>query len=319
MSVTNQGIQNRWKVIVNPNAGSRKTAKDWPVISKLLTKSGIAFDVTHTEKKEQAISITVDAVRQGFRKFIVVGGDGTLNEIVNGLFLQNEAAVEEFTIAMIPVGTGNDWCRTFHIPFTYAEAIQVIANGRKFIQDVGCVTYFSDNLPHERYFVNIAGMGYDAEVARKTNLSKDKGKGGPFSYLISMFTSLLYYKFTKVSLRVDNEEYSGKTFSLSVGICKYNGGGMKQLPDAIPDDGLFDLTLIKKIGKFTVITQIKNLYDGSFISHPKIKTFRGSSISVESEPAVLLEVDGESMGHSPFNFRILPRSLNVIVNSDITF
>ena len=102
---------------------------------------------------------------------------------------------------------------------------------------------------------------------------------------------------------------------MSVGICKYNGGGMKQLPNAIPDDGLLDMTLIKKLGKLTVLKEVKNLYDGSFIQHPKVQTFQGKSFRIDSKPAINLEVDGESLGHSPFTFEVIPASLRVVTGS----
>lgn len=307
-----------WMVILNPNAGNRKAAKDWPHLSQLLKKHGIAFEYLQTQHKGHAIALTQQAIELGFRNFLAIGGDGTLNEVVNGIFTQ-DIPTSEFKMAMVPVGTGNDWCRTFKVPFDYAGAIKLVAEGNTLFQDVGKVEYYDGAQAKQRYFVNIAGMGYDAEVARKTNLRKDQGKGGPLSYLISLFTSLLYYKFTKVTVVADNDTCSCKAFSLSIGVCKFNGGGMKQLPNAIPNDGILDSTLIKKIGKFTVITQLKNLYDGSFINHPKIKTFTGKAFRVESDPAVLLEVDGESMGHSPFEFSILPTCLQVIVPKGITF
>ena len=100
---------------------------------------------------------------------------------------------------------------------------------------------------------------------------------------------------------------------MSVGICKYNGGGMMQLPNAIADDGLLDLTLIKKLGKFTVLKEVKNLYDGSFIKHPKVQTFQATSYTIESRPNINLEVDGESLGHSPFIFEVIPKCLRVVV------
>jgi YegS/Rv2252/BmrU family lipid kinase len=307
-----------WMVILNPNAGNRKAAKDWPNLSRLLKKHNVAFEYLQTQHKGHAIELTNQAIARGFRNFLAIGGDGTLNEVVNGIFGQS-IPISDFKVAMIPVGTGNDWCRTFKIPFDYVGAIKLVADGNTFRQDVGLVSYFDNTQRLERHFVNIAGMGYDAEVALKTNNRKDQGKGGPLSYLISLFTSLLYYKFTKITVTTDQESYACKAFSLSVGICKFNGGGMKQLPNAIPNDGIFDATLIKKIGKFTVITQLKNLYDGSFITHPKIKTFTGTTFHIESDPAVLLEVDGESMGHSPFEFKILPTCLNVVVPKGITF
>jgi YegS/Rv2252/BmrU family lipid kinase len=304
-----------WMVIINPNAGIRKGEKDWEKIYNLLNHSGLNFEFTFTTHKEHAIALTTKFIKKGFRNFIVVGGDGTLNEVVNGMFIQKNIPTEEFLIAMIPVGTGNDWCRMFNISFKYVEAIEIICRNNIFLQDVGKVSYYNSSTSKRRFFVNVAGMGYDAEVAAKTNKDKERGRGGPFSYLKNLFSSLLFYKYTDTEIKIDNsaESYKNKTFSLSVGICKYNGGGMKQLPNAIPDDGLLDLTLIKKLGKFSVIKEVKNLYDGSFIKHPKVQTFVGKLFQIESKPPVNLEVDGESLGHSPFTFEIIPQSLRVVV------
>jgi diacylglycerol kinase (ATP) len=303
-----------WLVIVNPNAGRKKGEKDWFIINDHLNNSEIVYESVFTTHKEHAIALTTRFIKKGYRNFIIVGGDGTLNEVVNGIFFQKNIPTSEFLIAMIPVGTGNDWCRMFGIPFKYKEAIDLIRQGNTFVQDIGKVTYYNSTTLKRRYFINVAGMGYDAEVAAKTNKDKEKGKSGPFSYLKNLFTSLLFYKYTdtEISLADSSESFKNKSFSISVGICKYNGGGMKQLPKAIPDDGLLDMTLIKKLGKFTVLKEVKNLYDGSFINHPKVQTFQSQSFKIDSNPHINLEVDGESLGHSPFIFELIPKSLRVV-------
>jgi diacylglycerol kinase (ATP) len=303
-----------WLVIVNPNAGRKKGEKDWFIINDHLNNSEIVYESVFTTHKEHAIALTTRFIKKGYRNFIVVGGDGTLNEVVNGIFFQKNIPTSEFLIAMIPVGTGNDWCRMFGIPFKYAEAIDLIRQGNTFVQDIGKVTYYNSTTLKRRYFINVAGMGYDAEVAAKTNKDKEKGKSGPFSYLKNLFTSLLFYKYTDTEISIADSagSFKNKTFSISVGICKYNGGGMKQLPKAIPDDGLLDMTLIKKLGKFTVLKEVKNLYDGSFINHPKVQTFQSQSFKIDSKPLINLEVDGESLGHSPFIFELIPKSLRVV-------
>jgi diacylglycerol kinase family enzyme len=205
----------------------------------------------------------------------------------------------------------------FNVPFKYKDAVKLIKEQNTFVQDVGKVSYFDLNECRIRYFVNVSGMGYDAVVAEKTNRDKSRGRGGPLVYLKNLFTSLLFYKYSKTAIFIDHAPtpVSNTTFSLSVGICKYNGGGMMQLPEAIPDDGILDMTLIKKLGKFSVLKEVKNLYDGSFIKHPKVETFKGRNIKITSDPAIHLEVDGESLGHSPFEFSIVPRSLKVITGN----
>ncbi len=303
----------QWLAIVNPNAGNRKGKKDWEKIDRLLQKAGINFNPVFTRARGDAIQITREHIRKGFRNFIVVGGDGTLNEIVNGMFTQNEVPVKDLKLAMIPVGTGNDWCRSFDIPFKYKQAIKLIRKQNTRWQDVGLVHFYNSSTPKSRYFVNVAGMGYDAVVAAKTNYDKEHGRGGAILYLKNLLTSLLFYKHSQTVLKIDElHTYHHKTFSVSVGIGKYNGGGMKQLPNAEVDDGLFDITLIKKLGKFTVLKEVKNLYDGSFIHHPKVETFRGKQLIIESNPEIKLEVDGESLGHSPFQFQIIAGSLRVV-------
>ncbi len=317
MAKTSLKINNDWLVIVNPNAGMKKGEKDWFVINEHLNQSELSFESVFTTHKEHAIALTTKFIKKGYRNFIVVGGDGTLNEVVNGIFYQKSVPTSEFLIAMIPVGTGNDWCRMFQIPFKYSEAIDLIKKGNTLLQDIGRVSYLNSTTSKRRYFINVAGMGYDAEVAAKTNKDKERGKGGPFLYLKNLFSSLLFYKFTETEIKIDDSplQYKNKTFSISVGICKYNGGGMKQLPYAIPDDGLLDLTLIKKLSKFTVIREVKHLYDGSFIKNPKVQTFQGKTFRIDSKPPINLEADGESLGHSPFIFDLIPESLRVVIGS----
>ena len=305
----------KWMVIVNPRAGTGKGEKDWEKINEYLSHSGIQFETVTTKHREHALALTTKFIKKGFRKFIVAGGDGTLNEVVNGIFIQKNVPSEEILVAMIPVGTGNDWCRMFNIPFDYEKAVEIIEKEETFLQDIGIVNYYQSGKQKQRYFINVAGMGYDAIVAAKTNKDKERGRGGVLTYLKNLLSSLMFYKFSQVKMTIDgdNEGCNCKTFSISVGICKYNGGGMMQLPNAIADDGLFDITLIKKLSRFAVIKQIKNLYDGSFIDHPKVETLRAKTLKIESEPLINLEVDGESLGYSPFQFEIIPKSLRVLI------
>ena len=131
-------------------------------------------------------------------------------------------------------------------------------------------------------------------------------------YLFNIFTSLFGYKAIRATIEVDGVARTNDIFSLSLGICKYSGGGMMQLPDAKPDDGLFDLTLIKKIGRIEVMRSIKRLYDGTIKTHPKVETYQGRNIRISSPKDIYLETDGESLGHTPMEFEIIPKSIKVI-------
>lgn len=296
--------------IINPHAGNGKGKKDWPLIESCLRKENIDYGFVFSEKKYHTIELTAAAVNQGCKTIIAVGGDGTLNEIANGIMKNKNSS--NVVAGMIPVGSGNDWCRMFGIPAVYSEAIKIIKNKKIFTQDVGFVKCKNSGESIERYFVNMAGLGFDARVVNKTNRQKDKGKSGKLMYLLNLFTSLFSYKVVEAEISVDDKIVKTKLFSMNVGICKYSGGGMMQVPNAIADDGLFDVTVINKIGKFDVMRNVKNLYDGTFIWHPNVDTFRGIKITVTAIPIVSVEVDGESLGHSPLEFSIIPRTLKII-------
>jgi YegS/Rv2252/BmrU family lipid kinase len=304
----------KWLIIVNPNAGIKKGVKDWPLISRRLNSAGIFHLCVLTEHRNHANKLTADFIEEGYRNIAVVGGDGTMNEVVNGIFMQKYISPDAITLGMIPVGTGNDWCRTFGIPFDYENAIRILKNGKTFLQDVGKISYFKNQDPVQRFFLNIAGMGYDALVAKKTNISKERGRGGPLTYLYFVFSSLFQYKFIEAIIEIDDHQvFKGEMFSMNVGICKYSGGGMMQVPAAVPDDGLFDVTLIKKTQKWMVIRYANKLYDGTMVNLPFISTYRGKLIRIRSVGKIYLEADGESLGHSPFVYEILPQCLKVVV------
>jgi len=302
-----------WFVIVNPNAGRRKGEKDWLEIAALLNDAGIRFVNVFTEHPNHAVKLARKYIEAGYRKIVVVGGDGTLNEVVNGVFTQKRYPSTDIYLAMISVGTGNDWGRSFGIPHSYKEAIAVISEGKTMLQDVGIVHYQQKELSKKRHFINMAGLGFDAMVAKRTNLVKQQGKGGPFSYMISLLTSLISYKSTISRVVVDGQETKASIFSMSVAICRFNGGGMMQAPDAIVDDGLFDVTIITKVSRFDVVKNVKKLYDGSFVKMPQVKAFRGAGVEIDSDPPLFLETDGESLGHTPMQFEILPLAINVVI------
>jgi len=309
-----------WLVIVNLHAGSKKGERDWHKIKKLLIDAGLEISVVTTEKPHHATEITAKYIDEnGVRNIIVVGGDGTMNEVVNGIFKQKTAKTTDITIGLITIGTGNDWGRHYGMSDDYKKMVDAIVSGKTFVQDVGKVKYSHTHKKEDRYFVNIAGMGYDALVAKKTNVSKQQGRGGMLIYLINLMQSLFQYNHTQLTITADGKiVFSGKVFSMSIGICKYNGAGMMQLPFAISNDGLFDVTLIKKTSKLKVMRNIKNLYDGSFVNMKEVETFTGTNFIIEATPAntLFLETDGESLGHSPLFFEIVPKAIKLIVGGE---
>jgi YegS/Rv2252/BmrU family lipid kinase len=306
----------QWEVVVNPNAGKQKGEKDWGTISGLLRENGIPFHASFTTGPGHAIELTRDAIAGGARNFIVVGGDGTMNEVVNGIFGKHNVPTQDFVLGMISVGTGNDWGRMFAIPPEYDKAVQTIKREETFLQDAGLVRYLQDTEKKERYFINIAGLGFDAVVVRKSNRQKQNKRSGLIIYMRNLLTTLASYRHTQTRIRIDDAYLIDDVFTISIGIGKFTGGGMMQTPYARADDGYFDLTVVRRMKKMEIVRSLKRLYDGTILEHPKVSGFRGKKIQIDSDPPIHLEVDGESLGHSPIEMKILPRRIQVITGKD---
>lgn len=314
-------INNKWLVVVNPMASVGKSGKDWPLIKQTLINEGIEFDDVMTEYPRHAIEIVRNAiVEKGYRKFISVGGDGTNNEVINGIFTQDAVPTTEITMATMPIGTGNDWRRTFDIPLEYDVVAKIIKAGHTFSHDIGKLTYYNDGDPKIRYFLNAAGTGLDQMVCNSTNMMKQQGKGGTIRYLISVVKCLLTYKVTHIQIEIDNQiVFDDQILSVSVGNCRFNGGGMMIMPNAIPDDGQLDVTVIRKVSIFKFAANVKAIYDGTFIKKLKeVQTYRGKHIKIVSIPphSLLVETEGEDLNNSPFDFEILPKAINMVIPKD---
>lgn len=317
MAAEARNLTDRWFVIVNPVAGSGRGLIDFPQISRLLRNDDIRNDAVFTEHKHHATELTVTAANQGYRKIIVIGGDGTLNEVVNGLFIQKAVEPREMLLAVIAVGTGNDWVRTFGIPQHYSEAIRAIREERSFLQDVGTVTYTESHYTQTRYMANVAGLGFDAHVISTFNHLKMKGYKGGWMYLYSILKSYFRYKSSGTRIWVDGKVvFNDLMLSLAIGICKYNGGGMQQLPNALADDGLLDLTIIRPIHWWHIVFRLKKLFNGDIYQIGHVIHAQGRNVKIEAAPFIQLETDGELMGGTPVEVNIRQRAIRVVVTRE---
>lgn len=315
MNISTSNIE--WFVIVNPNAGNGKIQKDWNLISGYLNNAGLTFTAKFTESRGHAISLAREAAADGFRNIITVGGDGTLNEVINGLLNGNICHSTDFYLALVPAGTGNDWGRMFGIPSDYEKAVGLIRERKVLLHDLGIVTYQSGEKKMSRYFINIAGLGFESVVVKRTNSQKEKGYGGKTIYFYNILTSLLTYKNTRAEIIVDGVRRTADVFSVNVGNGRYCGGGMQQTPEAMPDDGILDVTVINGIGKLEIIRNLKMLYNGTILSHPKIDSYKCKNLKVSSASPLWVEADGESLGHTPAEFTIIPAGINIVYGSRI--
>lgn len=289
-----------------------KGLKHWQAIEKMLYELDVPFTSRLTDQKGHAISITQEAIADGYRKILAVGGDGTINEVVNGILGQNQVPSKDIVVCMASIGTGNDWIKTMGIPAKYLDAARLLKTGTQLKTiDAGSVTYFEGTEQKQRYFVNVAGMAYDAFVTKDANENAlFKGK---LQYIISVVKGLYSYKSTRVKVEADDRMVQDTTFCLNVGICKFAGGGMMIVPEAVPDDGKFHVTMIKDLSRFEVIKNLPGLFTGKFISHPGVDSFPTTSLKVSSDSPIYVEVEGEVLGHTPFEYQIIPQSITVLV------
>jgi diacylglycerol kinase (ATP) len=190
--------------------------------------------------------------------------------------------------------------------------VQVIREEHTMLHDVGVIDYFMGKEKQRRYFLNIAGLGFESVVVWKTNKQKDKGKSSKTIYLLNLLSSLISYRNTPVEITIDGKTSKARIFSINVGNGRYCRGVMRQTPEAIPNDGLLDITIIKEMGKIEIIRNLKLLYDGTILSHPKVDGYRSNNLKVSSDSLIYLEADGESLGHGPAEFGILPLAVNIV-------
>ncbi|MDI3516675.1 MAG: hypothetical protein PWP09_741 [Thermotogota bacterium] len=199
----------KWYVIVNPSSAFGTGLEQWKRIEPLLVQSNLSFQSSVSRHPGHILELAENAARQGFRHFIAVGGDGTVNELVNGLY--KAGSLSKCIVATIPVGRGTDWAKTLGLDASHERSIQAILKGKTRMLDAAVAFIQGEDGTHERIFVNVAGLGYDAFVTERANRRRKKQTKG--SYLFELFRCLLKYRSTMVSMVVDGvEQYHGKAF-----------------------------------------------------------------------------------------------------------
>ncbi len=242
---------------------------------------------------------------------VAVGGDGTLNEVVNGLVRAGGAATE---LATIPIGTGMDFVRTHGIPTRFEDAVLTARDGAPRTIDLGRVSYRTwDGNDAERYLANVGSVGMSAAVARRAN-GMSKLAGGRATFFYALVRVFLEWENTVVSIELDGgERREGRMHDVVVANGQYHGGAMWLAPEARPDDGLFDVLLIGDITKRDFVTTAPKLYRGTHLSHPKVDLVRSRTVAVDAPERLPIELDGEQVGTTPARFEIVPGALRVRV------
>jgi len=235
---------------------------------------------------------------------VVVGGDGTVNEVVNG------AAGTDAEIAVLPSGTGQDFGRSHGIPADFDDAVRIVLEGETRAIDLGRVECEGNT---SRFFANVGSAGMSGAVARRAN-SMSKALGGRVTFYYALTREFLGWRNTDVVVELaDGERREGRMHDVIVANGRWHGGGMQLAPQASQNDGLFDIVLIGDITKLDFATTSPKLYSGRYLAHPKVELLRSSTLSIDAAEPLPLEVDGEPIGTTPARFEVLPAALRLRV------
>ena len=299
MSDESQHMHRDFVLIANPIAGKGKAAAVAEKAYQQLTAQGRRGKLMLTTQAGDANRFAQESVENGACWIIVCGGDGTIHEVVNAI-----AEKPGVVLGVLPCGKGNDFAEALRIPANPAEAIKILLDGNTRQTDLGKIG--------TQYFDTIVTCGYDAEVARRV-----AEEGAPFSgtasYVYTALTTLLSYKSPTVRLEGDFGSYEGEILLAATGITSSYGGGMKMVPAAIVDDGLFDVCIIESIPRRTIVRMLITLFWGGHTSHRAVSMHRTKSLTIQTDPPVLLYADGERICYTPATIEMIERGLTVIV------
>jgi diacylglycerol kinase (ATP) len=295
--------------LVNPASGNGATGKRWPELQRRASALGLEGETLFSERPGHLIELARDAVDGGATLVVAVGGDGTLNEVVNGV------AERDVDLATIPLGTGMDFGRTYRIPTKFDDAVRVALEGDVRTIDAGRVTYRTwAGETAERYFANVSSVGMSGAVAQRAN-GMSKALGGKATFFYALTRVFLEWQNTEVTVLLDDAERHGRMHDVIVANGVWHGGGMKLAPDAAPDDGQFDVVLIGDVSKVDFLTTAPKIYKGRHVHHPKVEVLRSKRVQVDAPVQLPIELEGEQVGTTPAMFEVVPAALRVRVPS----
>jgi diacylglycerol kinase (ATP) len=287
--------------LVNPASGNGATGKRWPKLRERAAELGLRGEQVLSEFPGHLAQAAKDSPGS---LLVVIGGDGTVNEVANGV------AGTDAELAVLPCGTGQDFGRTHGLPSRFDDAVQVVLRGETRTIDLGRVQLESGA---SRFFANVGSAGMSGAVARRAN-SMTKAFGGRATFFYALTREFLAWQNTRVVVELeDGVRREGPMHDVIVANGNWHGGGMKLAPDARQDDGVFDVVLIGDVTKLDFLTTSPKLYSGGYLSHPRVELLRSSSVAISAAEPLPLEVDGEPIGATPARFEVVPAALRLRV------
>jgi len=312
-------------IIVNPVSANGRGIREFKLVEDFIKSLTNAPKIFFTEYPLHAIEIAKNAFREGIHRIISFGGDGTHNEVLNGIIHGAEEkfkkSVLEFTegdkeqlptLAVVSIGSGNDFRKTLKLPKDVLTALKIaLSNSAKPI-DVGLFehTDFSGN-PARRFFLNILSGGFSGAVTEKANKGKKSIFGG-LIYTLSLISTLLFITIPEGILKHGDNELNGKFFEFDIANGRYFGGGMLISPKADITDGLLNISVFKNYTGLEVLFKIKKLFDGTILTEKKLYHDFAKEIFVKTDPPSLIEADGEVLGYTPVKAKVVPKIIKVV-------
>lgn len=295
------------KVILNPIAGRGRGARVEPELRRLLRAAGLNFDLVRAERPWHAAELAEQAAREGFEIVVAAGGDGTTHEAVNGLMAAAGDGVAG-TLGVVPVGSGSDFANTVGISSDLQEACCQLANGQTRVVDVGRVTV--DDQP-PRYFDNTVNVGFGGIVTLEAR--KVKWVRGMALYLPVVLKTVFLARAPQVTIEYDDQELALPSTMICIANGPREGGGFFCTPEALPDDGLFDLCIVQEIGRMAMLRLIPHFINGTHVDHERVTMARARRVVISSPDDLIAHADGEVLCTDAHRlaFDILPRRLRV--------
>jgi YegS/Rv2252/BmrU family lipid kinase len=297
-----------WLAIVNPESGRPDGGARWRAIERALREAGVPFDAVRTQHAGHATALARQAAGGGCRRLLVVGGDGSVNEVLQGVMDAGLADTGELTLALAPHGMGNDWARSLGLPLDPRAIARVVAAGHTLRHDVGAIDFPGAAGSPRRWFINVAGAGYDADVTARV----PRPVPSAFTYLRLALDGLATYRAPEFRITADGQTIEGRLLLAFVANGRYCGNRMHVAPTARVDDGLLDVVAVRELSLLQALPKLAKLFGGSLLGDPAVRHLRAARVRIETDPPAIVQADGQLFERTPAEFSVLPAALRVV-------